>query len=645
MLGRHQTPNIMETIVPGGEPITLPAFYKEFLDYYPQCELQTKRWMSEQIKEDWVCIDVGANIGYHSILMSRLASRGHIFAFEPTITSRMLHKNLNFNNVSNVEVLEQAVGAVSGNKNEELYRIWGRKPEKATYEFITIDDFVKQRGLTRVDFIKVDVDGFDIEVLEGAKETLSRLNPVVLVELNHALSTRNRSNAEAFELFLDAKYDKCLVLDSHNYVFSRDWEIGHPWPQEVRVAFDRRDPASDMTPVVAGDSVANVGNQWTLHNSATINGNGTITTSGPPWDYALSVQLRDCGVGLGVAINIEVISGEAGVFLSDKGGTRVLGPEIRAGYGTSQIVLDMTDAGVTQLVVRKTNPEVLVVRIKSCTIHPIRRQVTSVKTMLDEISSSNLETLTSEIKSEAWTSHPLSRIRTVKREDLHLSLGVNKGLDPMPVLFPAGGHLMEREDAPILWYLFEHISPSRHLEIGTWEGFGTALCLQSCDAEVWTINLETGEKEEGAAIYPTSREPFHPQNPAMKSGFSDGGSSVGWMYRATGLGSRVHQLLGNSEDIENQSLPAEGFDTILIDGSHSRSAVRKDIDNSLRLANEGGWIFMHDFTLDYSVVVAQKSTHGVLAAVADRIESLSARFELLWIKDTMLLILKPLPLL
>ena len=645
MPGRHSTPNIMETLVPGGEPIMLPAFYKEFLDYYPQCELQTKRWMSEQIKEDWVCIDVGANIGYHSILMSRLATNGRIFAFEPTITSRMLHKNLAFNNVSNVEVLEQAVGAVSGNKNDELYRIWGRKPEKATYEFITIDDFVKSRGLTRVDFIKVDVDGFDIEVLEGAKETLSRLKPVVLVELNHALSTRNRSSSEAFELFLGAKYDKCLVLDSENYVFSSNWEIGHPWPQELKMAFDKRDPAHEMMPVVAGESVADIADQWSLHNSATIRKDGAITTSGPSWDYALSFKLRDCGVGFGVVINIEVISGEVGVFLSDKGGTRVFGPEICAGCGIFQIVLEKTDSRVTQLVVRKTNPELLVVRINSCTIRPIRRQFTSVKTILDEISSADLETLTSEIKSKAWTTHPLSKIRTVKREDLHLSLGVDQGLDPVPALFPAGSHLMEREDAPILWYLFEHLSPSRHLEIGTWEGFGTALCLQSCDAEVWTINPETGQKEEAAAIYPTSREPFHPQNTAVKGGFSNGGSSVGWMYRATGLGSRVHQLLGNSEDIENQSLPAEGFDTILIDGSHSRSVVRKDIDNSLRLASEGGWIFVHDFTLDYSVVVAQKSTHGVLAAVADRIESLSARFELLWIKDTMLLILKPLPLL
>ena len=645
MWGRHRRPSVVETIVPQGEPILLPAFYEEFLDYYPQCELQTKRWMNEQVKEDWVCIDVGANIGYHSILMSRLASKGLIFAFEPTITSRMLRKNLKFNNVLNVEVLEQAVGAVSGNKEEELYRIWGKKPEKRSYQFITIDDFVKSRELTRLDFIKVDVDGFDVEVLEGAKETLSRLNPVVLVELNHALSTRNRSSAEAFELLLAAKYDKCLVLDSHNYVFSRNWKIGHPWPHEVRVAFDKRDPLSEMTPVVAGDSVADIGNQWLLHNSATIGEDGFITTSGPPWEYALSFPLQDCEVGLGVVIDIEVILGEAGVFLSDKGGTMVFGAEIRAGCGKSQIVLDKTDSHATQLIIRKTTPEVLLVRVNSCTIHPIGRQTNSVKPMLDEISSADLETITSETKSEGWTSYPLSKISTVKREDLHLSLGIDQALEPIQVLFSPASLAMEREDAPILRYLFEHISPSRHLEIGTWEGFGVALCLQSCSAEIWTINLQTGEKREGAAVYPTSREPFHPKNPGMTSRCSDAGSSVGWMYRATGLGARVHQLWGNSVDIENQSLPAEGFDTIFIDGSHSRDDVQKDIDNSLKLAKEGGWIFVHDFTLESSVVKAQKSTGAVLAAVADRIERLNARFELLWVKDTMLLILKPRPVL
>ena len=628
--------------MPGGEPISLPAFYKDFTHYYPRCELQTKRWMGEQLKEDWVCLDVGANIGYHSILMSRLAHKGLVYSFEPTITSRMLRKNLAFNDCANVEVIEQAVGNVSGNSKDALYRIWGRKPEKKSYSFTTIDDFVKSRGLARVDLIKVDVDGFDVEVLEGARETLAGLTPIVLVELNHALSTRNRSNAEAFRLLLAAKYDKCVILDSDNYVFRSTWKLGQPWPQAVEVSIDDRDPTDDMTPISVGDSIAKIQRGWELHNSALRDEEGTVTISGRAWGYAMSLAIKGRhGSGFGIVLDLEVLSGEGGVFLSDDRGNQIIGREIFARCGSSHLVLDISDPRVTQVIVRKTTPETLRFRVNSCAVHPIRYQSSSPRRMLDQFNSSELVQLTSEDFSPNWNTPPLSKIRITTPEDLNLELGVTLPLAPSLSTVSPGDRRMEREDAPVLSYLFSQLNPSRHLEIGTWEGFGTALCLQSCNAEIWTLNLEKGESSDSTPVYPTSREPFHPMNPGTPGGFSDGGSTVGWMYRATGLEARVHQLLGDSRNIRDQPLPTEGFDTVLIDGSHSREVVGKDIDNCLELIQREGWIILHDFTLDPSVARAQTSTHGVLAAIADRIEELSSRFDLLWIAGSMLLVLKP----
>ena len=56
-------PDRVETAIPGRDPIELVSFYEEFRDYYPQCELETKRWFVDHIRPDWWIFDVGANIG------------------------------------------------------------------------------------------------------------------------------------------------------------------------------------------------------------------------------------------------------------------------------------------------------------------------------------------------------------------------------------------------------------------------------------------------------------------------------------------------------------------------------------------------------------------------------------------------------
>ena len=64
---------MIKTNVPGMAPIELVSYYDEFLFYYPDCELQTKAWFVEHAQADWVYLDCGANIGYYSILFSRLS--------------------------------------------------------------------------------------------------------------------------------------------------------------------------------------------------------------------------------------------------------------------------------------------------------------------------------------------------------------------------------------------------------------------------------------------------------------------------------------------------------------------------------------------------------------------------------------------
>jgi FkbM family methyltransferase len=210
------------TTIPGRDPIELVAYYEQFRDYYPYCELETKRWFVEHVRSDWWIFDIGANVGYYTILFSQLAPAGRVFSFEPTATAEMLRRNLRHSGVGNAEVHEVALAATTGEREDRIFRLWGTDGEVRTYPFYALDDFVTRHRIERVDCLKIDVDSFDFEVLRGAERTLAERNPVVVVELNHALGLRNQGVGEALAWLARRGYRKALVLDNDNFVLQRE---------------------------------------------------------------------------------------------------------------------------------------------------------------------------------------------------------------------------------------------------------------------------------------------------------------------------------------------------------------------------------------------------------------------------------------
>jgi predicted methyltransferase len=99
------------------------SYYPEFESYYPDCEPETKKWFVDNIKKDWIVFDCGANIGYFTILFSRLASQGKVYAFEPTSTYNMLLQNLVHNKSTNVIAIKKALGNKTGEYTDSVFRI------------------------------------------------------------------------------------------------------------------------------------------------------------------------------------------------------------------------------------------------------------------------------------------------------------------------------------------------------------------------------------------------------------------------------------------------------------------------------------------------------------------------------------------
>jgi len=239
---------MITTNIPNYGQIDLISYYDNFRDYYPNCEPETKRWFVENTQEDWMILDCGANIGYFSILFSKLAKRGHVYAFEPTSTFSMLQDNLSYHKVTNVTPIHCALGKASGTKVDKIFRIWGNEPEQQEYPFVSIDDFVVEKNIARVDCIKIDVDSFDFEVLQGAEKTLLKHDPHVMVELNHALNKRNHSNAQALEWLASLGYTSAVVLDDDNFLLKRNQKKTSNSYSSITLNFPLADVSHELKP-------------------------------------------------------------------------------------------------------------------------------------------------------------------------------------------------------------------------------------------------------------------------------------------------------------------------------------------------------------------------------------------------------------
>ncbi|MCK6453244.1 MAG: class I SAM-dependent methyltransferase [Alphaproteobacteria bacterium] len=206
---------------------------------------------------------------------------------------------------------------------------------------------------------------------------------------------------------------------------------------------------------------------------------------------------------------------------------------------------------------------------------------------------------------------------------------------------------METDDAPILAYLYRNHRPARHLEFGTWEGFGATLCATNCDAEVWTLNHPDGERNAaGQMAYsrqmreseerPDGATPIEGDGATYQT---DAGAFIGWRYRKAGLAHRVHQILADSREWDPRDFAPGFFDSILIDGGHHSDVVASDTEKALPLLRPGGLMLWHDFCPAEGPMTDFPATRGVVNAVHRQWRTWSRHFvQIFWIRPSYVLL-------
>jgi len=155
-------------------------------------------FVSTYLRPGMTVLDVGANQGYYTLLASRrVGNTGRVIAFEPSPREKKslrIHKRLN--GCRNVNIAEVALGA--DEKQADLFVVQGyqtgcnslRPPivfseiARVKVQIVRLDDWMEAHKIERVDFIKLDVEGGELEVFKGADKLLGRKpRPVILVEV------------------------------------------------------------------------------------------------------------------------------------------------------------------------------------------------------------------------------------------------------------------------------------------------------------------------------------------------------------------------------------------------------------------------------------------------------------------------------
>jgi FkbM family methyltransferase len=195
------------------------------LQVNPAWEQLESSFIVNNLKEGDIFVDVGAHIGYFSMLAARQRAK-KVLAIEPVPkTYDMLVMNIRHNNLSDViEPFNVALGSKDhtaksvsslGPKNHIEYQAGNVHANLPTVEVevTTLDNLLKnEQEIDKIDFVKVDIEGYEYEFLLGAQQSIIALKPMILMEIEeHRLAKYGVTAEDMFNVMADLGYEYLSV--------------------------------------------------------------------------------------------------------------------------------------------------------------------------------------------------------------------------------------------------------------------------------------------------------------------------------------------------------------------------------------------------------------------------------------------------
>jgi FkbM family methyltransferase len=163
-------------------------------------------FIKSKLTSNSVFLDIGANIGQHSLFASRFCKQ--VYTFEPiTKLYNQIQKSIAINQYSNIQTYNCGLGNTESKK--PIYSFTGNmgasslisSENRFLYQTVNIkrlDDFCIKEGITKANFIKIDVEGYEYEVLLGAEQFILKNKPNILLEYSPFFYNKNDNSTSKY---------------------------------------------------------------------------------------------------------------------------------------------------------------------------------------------------------------------------------------------------------------------------------------------------------------------------------------------------------------------------------------------------------------------------------------------------------------
>lgn len=199
-------------------------------------EKETTNALSRMIKKGDVVIDIGANIGAHTLHMAKsVGDKGKVFAIEPTnYAFNKLKNNIMLNPlISNRIIPRQLLLVSEHNKNDKVSGIYSSWPLVGTNnrhrvhcgvemsisnaKKNTLDNVIVENRISKIDIIKLDVDGNELDILIGGQNSITKFRPIFVMELGPDQYEKNSNFDKVVQLMVSMGYEFYSLNESVKY--------------------------------------------------------------------------------------------------------------------------------------------------------------------------------------------------------------------------------------------------------------------------------------------------------------------------------------------------------------------------------------------------------------------------------------------
>jgi FkbM family methyltransferase len=186
----------LSTII-NGVTLRLPVrYFRYFRNDY---EAENFKFLKENCNPGNIVLDIGAHLGVFAVIAAKyVKEKGKVYAFEPTSgTYNLLKKTIQFNKVENIiSPRNEAVGKKIGkahfyisqiegdNSNSLISYVNDREIQSEEIDVVSVDSFVEQWDLQKVNFIKIDAEGAEFDVIQGAIKTFHKHRPSCILSIH-----------------------------------------------------------------------------------------------------------------------------------------------------------------------------------------------------------------------------------------------------------------------------------------------------------------------------------------------------------------------------------------------------------------------------------------------------------------------------